>query len=71
MEHLTKKQHVERLPILVSGKGVEKLLRVPKLPAGTGEDQATAVVESLEEWGISEKVIGMGFDTTASNTGIR
>lgn len=71
MEHLTKKQHVERLPILVSGKGVEKLLGVPKLPGGTGEDQATAVVEALEEWGISEKVIGMCFDTTASNTGIR
>ena len=55
----------------MSGKGVEKLLGVPKLRAGTEEDQATSVVEALEEWGISEKVIGMCFDTTASNTGIR
>ena len=71
MEQLTKKQHVERLPILVSGEGLEKLLGVPKLSGGTGENQATAVIEALEEWGITDKVIGMCFDTTASNTGIK
>ncbi|KAG0721544.1 hypothetical protein GWK47_046257 [Chionoecetes opilio] len=31
---------------------------------------ATKVVEVLGEWGIKEKVVGMSFDTTASNTGI-
>ena len=71
MEQLTKKQHVERLPILVSGEGVERLLGVPKLSGGTGENQATAVIEALEEWGVTDKVIGICFDTTASNTGIK
>ena len=31
---------VDRLPILVSGDGMEKLLGVPKLAAGTGEQEA-------------------------------
>ncbi|KAG0721359.1 hypothetical protein GWK47_046653 [Chionoecetes opilio] len=31
---------------------------------------ATKVVGVLGEWGIKEKVVGMSFDTTASNTGI-
>ncbi|KAG0730316.1 hypothetical protein GWK47_028483 [Chionoecetes opilio] len=43
---------------------------MPKLPAGTGAAMATKVVEVLGEWGIKEKVVGMSFDTTASNTGI-
>ena len=33
----------DRLAIIVTGKGVEKLLGVPKLHAGTGEAAATAV----------------------------
>ena len=49
MEQLTKKQHVERLPILVSREGV------PKLSGGTGENQATTVIEALEEWGLQIK----------------
>ena len=34
---------VDRLSILVSGDGMEKLLGVPKLAAGTGEQEAEAV----------------------------
>ncbi|XP_043230743.1 uncharacterized protein LOC122386030 [Amphibalanus amphitrite] len=44
---------------------------VPRLPSGKGDDVATAVVSCLENWGVAERVVGMSFDTTASNTGVR
>lgn len=62
---------VERLPILVSGMGVDKLLGVPKLSAGTGVAAASAVFNAALEWNISEKIKCMSFDTTAANTGRR
>jgi hypothetical protein len=42
---------------------------VPKLPAGTGKATAAAVFQCLEEWQLQDKVVGMSFDTTSSNTG--
>ncbi|KAG0711531.1 putative 39S ribosomal protein L24, mitochondrial [Chionoecetes opilio] len=59
----------ERLAILVTGEGVEKLLGVPKLHSGTGDAAATAVLEALEDWGVQERVVAMCFDTTSANTG--
>ena len=61
--------HVERLPIIVTGNGVSQLLQVAKLPNSTGTEQSKAVVSTLNEWGLTERVVGMSFDTTASNTG--
>lgn len=53
----------------LSGEGTEELIGVPLLPGGgTGENQASAVVTTLEEWSISERVIGMYFNMIASNT---
>ena len=49
MEDLTSKVHVDRLPVLISGVGVEQLLGVPKLPFGTGDALAEAVFLCLEE----------------------
>jgi len=69
MDDLTTKEHVDRLPVLVSGLGVEQLLGVPKLPSGTGEVQAAAVVQCLNDWDIEDRVVALCFDTTASNTG--
>ena len=69
MQDLTTKTHVDRLPIIVSGLCVKQLLTVAKIPNGTGQSQATAVVSALEEWGLTKNVVGMSFDTTASNTG--
>lgn len=66
---LTGNQKVDRLPIVVAGAGVQKLLSVPKLESGTGERQATAVHECLLEWNLEESVKALVFDTTASNTG--
>ena len=42
---------VDRLSVLVSGNGVEKLLTVHSLPNGTGEATAIAVVTTLEKLG--------------------
>lgn len=62
-------EHVDRLPILISGD-VDKLLGIPKISRGTGEEQAKAVVEALKYWKAEENVCGMVFDTTSSNTGV-
>jgi hypothetical protein len=62
---------VDRLPVLVSGFGVQQLLAVPKLPRGTGNFTADAVYETVMEWGLQEKVCGMAFDTTSVNTGFK
>jgi len=70
MEDLCGKGHVDRLPIIVTGFGLCQLLKVSKIVGGTGKNQATAVVEALEEWSVHERVVGMCFDTTSSNTGI-
>jgi hypothetical protein len=40
MSDITGHENVERLPIIVSGGGISKLLSVPKLTSGTGEATA-------------------------------
>lgn len=69
IQHLTGKEKVDRLPVLVSGKGVSQLLTVAKLPTGTGKAQADAVFEAIEDWGIANSIRAMCFDTSSSNTG--
>jgi len=66
---LTGKDLVERLPVLISCEGREKLLGVPKLSAGTGEEQAENVFQLLIDWRISDSVVAVCCDTTASNAG--
>ena len=67
----TGNEKVDRLPVIVTGNQIEQLLGVPKLPSGTGEAQANAVLRCLDDWDISSRIKGMSFDTTASNTGRR
>lgn len=62
-------EKIDRLPIVVSGGGQEKLLAVPKLASGTGENSAKAIFTTLQEWNIVDKVQGMCFDTTSVNSG--
>ena len=69
LSDLTGKELVDRLPVVVSGAGVDQLLGVPKMPSGTGDAQATAVAKVLQEWGLVNRVSAMCFDTTSSNTG--
>ncbi|GBP30653.1 hypothetical protein EVAR_76198_1 [Eumeta japonica] len=49
MPDITGKKKVERLPILVSSNGCEKLLGVPKLVAGTGEQISDAVYDTVQQ----------------------
>ena len=51
MEDLTPREHIDRLPVLISFGGEEQLLAVPKLLQGTGEAQADAIMTNLNEWG--------------------
>lgn len=62
---------VDRLPILVSGQDVVKLLSVPKLHDGTAVTMAQAVTESIDDWCLRDRIKGLCFDTTASNTGTK
>ena len=71
LEDLVGKKHVDRLPILVSGHDISKLLGEPKLVSGAGEIVATAVFNTIVNWGITDQVSAMSFNTTASNTGKR
>ena len=63
------RETVDRLPVLLTGNGQSQLLAVPKLPLGTREAQAKAIFSILKDWNLKEKVQGMYFDTTSSNTG--
>lgn len=69
LQDSTKKS--ERLAVLVTAltSGKTQLLGVPQLASGSGENQASAVHALLDEWNLAEKVAGLSFDTTPSNSG--
>lgn len=74
LQDLIGREKVDRLPILVSSCGPEhgtQLLAVPKLASGTGAAEANAVFEALNNWKVADRVVGMSFDTTSSNTGLK
>jgi len=60
---------VDRLPVLVTRDGIEKLLGVPKVASGTGYNESVAVYNVLESWKLTEKVQALCFDTTSVNIG--
>src|SRR6218665_1427926 len=62
------KKKVDRLPILVSGQNVVKLLSVPKL---CNVKMPEVVIDCMDEWGLRDRIRGMCFDTTASNAGTK
>lgn len=59
----------ERIAILLSFNGTSKFLSATSIDPGTGENIAIAVRDALISWNIIDRVGGMSFDTTASNTG--
>ena len=67
MQDLTRKAHVDCLPIIGSGLGIKQLLKIAEIPDSSRQSQANAVVLALEERGLAEKVVSMFFDTTALN----
>ena len=68
MADLTGDEKVDRLPITISGHGTE-LLCVPKLGSGTGKVVADALMGTVSDWDIADKIKASSFDTTSSNTG--
>jgi len=56
---LTGTDKVDRLPVIVTGGGLSKLLGVPKLSSGTGQAMAKAVMDCLEDWGVKERIQAM------------
>lgn len=69
MESFSKLEKDNRVVILVSGGGNEKILEVAKCESGKGEDEAQKIFEALKKWKLTDKIRAMCFDTTASNTG--
>lgn len=60
----------DRVAVLVTGKDFEHLLGVPVALKGTGEQMAEVVIREVDRLGLRDNIIGMSFDTTASNTGL-
>src|SRR6218665_2545022 len=59
----------DRVAIIVTSHEMERLIAIPKVDKGTGEEVPKAASASLLEWDISDKIVAMSFDTTAANTG--
>ncbi|CAH1106985.1 unnamed protein product [Psylliodes chrysocephalus] len=56
---ITGRSFVERLPIIISTEKETKILSIPKLENSTGRAMADAVFDVLQEYGISEFVVGL------------
>ncbi|XP_074100039.1 uncharacterized protein LOC141528081 [Cotesia typhae] len=70
LNDLVGSKSVEWLPVILTAFGTEQLLGVPKMNSGTADNQTSAILSTLSEWGITNYVKAMCFDTTAVNTGI-
>ena len=60
----------ERIAVVATGEGFEELLGVPVARDGTGSEVARVVFEEVQRLGIRNKIVGLSFDTTASNSGM-
>lgn len=63
-----RKSNIERLPVVIRVDKTKKLLGIYKLSSGTGDAQASAVNSSSSDWQLKDDIIGMSFNTRASNT---
>lgn len=61
---------VDRIPVVVSGLDTSHLLGAPKITSGSAENQTRAIIQTLREWNLLDRVKGLCFDTTSVNTGI-
>ncbi len=64
-------ERIERLPILITYNGQEKLLGVPALSDGCGSTQAEEIYNMICQWGLNSSVKAICCDTTNSNLGWR
>lgn len=59
------------MTVLISGKEVEKLLDIPKVPFGICLEMWHSITELLTGWHVViDFLTGLCFDTTSLNTGI-
>ena len=47
-----------------------QVLGVPPAESSKGSDQLAVVSRLIQEWGLKDFIMAIGFDTTASNTGV-
>ena len=59
---------VSRLAVVLVKENVNQLLCITETADSTGLIEARAVEAALNDWDCAEKIVAMGFDTTASNT---
>lgn len=69
LPNLLKRKVLDRLPVVITNGETEKLLGVPELNSCTGEAQAEAVLEVVDDWGFDNSIKSLCCDTTASNLG--
>ena len=77
MDMLNEKHEMESIVVCGAPRYTEgKIIDIVELtdedgrPTSTGLAQADAVFNSMEEWGVTDRIAAFNFDTTASNTGI-
>ena len=71
---LTLRGHINSIRVCIYLSGVDaektrKLLGIPETSSGKGVDEFEIVKEHLIKWHVKKQLVGMVFDTTASNTG--
>lgn len=66
---ITGKEKVDRMPVIITQRSGSHLLGIPKLNSGTGAACVNAVYDLAVDWNTIDSLVGMNFDTTASNTG--
>ena len=64
------RNHEDRIAVIASGVDFEELLGVPVAADGSGKEVADMVVKQVRRLALEDKIIGMSFDTTASNSGM-
>ena len=68
-------QTADHLAVLLSSpdlaSGQPQLLGIPALDSGTGAQMCTTIMELVEQWEATDFIIGICYDTTASNTGYK
>lgn len=62
---------VERLPVVVTGAGVSKILDIPVLSSGTADAQTEVIHQTVQEWDLVDNIAAMSFDTTSVNSGVK
>lgn len=64
-----RKKKIERLSVVVTGFKTEKIITIVKIYDGTGSAIANTVHDHVLDWKVSDAIVAICTDTTASNTG--